>query len=108
LEIRTAQRLVMDNKCHKGFNTSDIPLELCLLQGEIIEFFHAWRRGQPDAAEELADVAIYVLGLASLVGVDLQEEITAKVEKNAQRRYERRNGVLVRVTDDSSDQAASA
>jgi NTP pyrophosphatase (non-canonical NTP hydrolase) len=108
LEIRTAQQLIMDNKRHKGFNTSDVPLELCLLQGEITEFFHAWRRGQPDAAEELADVAIYVFGLASLVGVDLQAEITAKIEKNAKRRYERRNGVPMRVTYDSSDPTASA
>lgn len=88
----------MGNKRRKGFNTSDVPLEICLLQGEIAEFFQAWRRKQDDIGEELADVAIYVLGLAEMVGVDLQAEIINKMRKNAQRTYQRRDdGVMVRV-----------
>ena len=51
------------NKVAKGFNTTDIPLEFCLLQGEIAEAFDAWRKGRADVGEELADVAIYLLGL---------------------------------------------
>jgi NTP pyrophosphatase (non-canonical NTP hydrolase) len=47
--------------------------------------------------EELADVAIYLLGLAEMTGVDLQGEIEAKMTKNASRVYLRlSNGALVK------------
>ena len=47
--------------------------------------------------EELADVAIYLLGLAEMTGVDLQGEIEAKMAKNASRVYRRLpNGALVK------------
>jgi NTP pyrophosphatase (non-canonical NTP hydrolase) len=36
--------------------------------------------------EELADVAIYLLGVAEMTGVDLQQEVEAKIVKNASRR----------------------
>ena len=57
--------------------------------------FDAWRKGCDDFGEELADVAIYLLGLAEMTGVDLQDEIEAKMAKNAARAYQRLpNGVL--------------
>jgi hypothetical protein len=66
-------RLAWENKIAKGFNTTDIPLEFCLLQGEIAEAFDAWRKGREDMGEELADadIAIYLFGLAQMTGVDL-------------------------------------
>ena len=64
MEIRSGQKLAWANKVAKRFNTTNVPLEFCLLQGEIAEAFDAWRKGREDAGEELADVAIYLLGLA--------------------------------------------
>ena len=87
MDIRTAQKLAWQNKVAKGFNTTDVPLEFCLLQGEIAEAFDAWRQGRGDVGEELADVAIYLLGLAEMTGVDLQDQIEAKMTKNAARVY---------------------
>jgi NTP pyrophosphatase (non-canonical NTP hydrolase) len=90
------------NKVAKGFNTTDIPLEFCLLQGEIAEAFDAWRKGREDLGEELADVAIYLLALAEMTGTDLQAEIEAKMAKNAARVYQRLpNGVLAKNNDDT-------
>jgi NTP pyrophosphatase (non-canonical NTP hydrolase) len=101
LEIRSAQRLVWENKLAKGFNTTDVPLEFCLLQGEVAEAFVAWRGRQDDVGEELADVAIYLLSLAEMTGVDLQSEVERKIAKNAARTYRRdeASGVLIRATD---------
>jgi NTP pyrophosphatase (non-canonical NTP hydrolase) len=63
----------------------------------IAEAFDAWRKGREDLGEELADVAIYLLGLAEMTGVDLQDEIEAKMAKNAARVYQRLpNGVLAK------------
>ena len=97
MDLRTAQQLAWKNKQRKGFNTVDVPLEVCLLQGEIAEFFEAWRRGLPDIGEELADVAIYLLGLAEMVDVDLDEQVQWKLAKNEQRRYRIENDVLTKV-----------
>jgi NTP pyrophosphatase (non-canonical NTP hydrolase) len=53
------------------------------------------RRNREDVGEELADVAIYLLSLAEMTGIDLQDEIEAKMAKNAARVYQRLpNGVL--------------
>jgi hypothetical protein len=41
VQIRSAQKLAWENKVAKGFNTTDVPLEFCLLQGEIAEAFDA-------------------------------------------------------------------
>lgn len=101
MEIRTAQRLAWKNKIDKRFNTTDVPLEFCLLQGEVAEAFDAWRRGRDTVGEELADVALFVLSLAEMNGVDLQAAIEEKITKNAGRRYvaDEKSGSLTRVTD---------
>ena len=102
MQIRSAQKLAWENKVAKGFNTTDVPLEFCLLQGEIAEAFDAWRQGREDVGEELADVAIYLLSLAEMTGIDLQDQIEAKMTKNAARVYQRLpNGVLAKRNDDA-------
>ena len=75
MDIRSGQKLAWENKVAKGFNMTNIPLEFCLLQGVMAEAFDAWRKGREDVGEELADVAIYLLGLAEMTGIDLQDEI---------------------------------
>lgn len=99
MDIRLAQEHAWQNKLAKGFNTTDVPLEFCLLISEVAEAFDAWRRDRPDVAEELADIAIFLLGLAEMVGADLQEAVEAKIAVNAARVYSRLpNGVLVKDT----------
>lgn len=87
MDFRSAQKLAWDNKLAKGFNTTDVPLEFCLLQGEVAEAFDAWLKCRADLGEELADVMIYVLSLAQMSGVDIQGEVEAKIAKNATRTY---------------------
>jgi NTP pyrophosphatase (non-canonical NTP hydrolase) len=97
MDIRSVQQLAWANKLAKGFNTTDVPLEFCLLNGEIAEAFDAWRKGRPDLAEELAEAVVFLASLAQMVGADLQETVEAKLAKNAGRAYERMpNGVMVK------------
>ena len=65
MDIRSAQKLVWENKVAKGFNTTDVPLEFCLLQGEVAEAFDAWRKGREDLGEELA-TRVYPLPTGAL------------------------------------------
>jgi NTP pyrophosphatase (non-canonical NTP hydrolase) len=70
-----------------------------LLSGEVAEAFDAWRKGRPQVAEELADTAIFLLGLAEMIGADLQDAVEAKLDANQARVYRRLpNGVLVKDT----------
>lgn len=89
LDIRDAQKRAWDNKVDKGFNTTDVALEFGLLTAEVGEAFTAWRKRKPDFGEELADIALYVMALAEMNGIDLDEEIDSKIHKNVRRTYVR-------------------
>jgi hypothetical protein len=109
VDIRSCQKLAWENKVVKNFNTTDVPLEFCLLQGEVAEAFDAWRKGRNDAGEELADVAIYLFGLAEMLGVGLQDEVAAKLAKNADRVYRPLpNGVLAKAGSEAAEQPSGA
>ena len=61
--------------------------------------WEAWRKKKVDLNEELADIAIYLLGISEMLGFDLADEIEKKVLKNEKRVYKVINGVNVRVSD---------
>ena len=85
------------NKVDKGFNVTDVNKEICLTYGEIAEAYEAWRKKKDDLGEELADVAIHLLGLSEILGVNLENEIQKKVYKNSKREYKVIDGVNTRV-----------
>ena len=94
IDLKQLQREVYQNKVEKGFNITDICREFCYLQGELAEAFEGYDRREPGLGEELADVAIYLLGLAEILHVDLESEIVRKIEINRKRKYVTENGVL--------------
>ena len=83
----------------KGFNVTDINKEFCLLYGEVSEAYEAWRKKKNDVGEELADIAIYLLGLSEILGIDLAAEIEEKMKINLEREYQVVDGVLKRISD---------
>ena len=70
--------------------------EFCLTYGEVAEAYEAWRKKKDDLGEELADVAIYLLGLSEILNIDLEDEILKKVYKNSKREYKVIDGVNTR------------
>ena len=97
VDLQEVQKRVYQNKLNKGFNVTDINMEFCLLYGEVGEAYEAWRKKQPHVGEELADIAIYLLGLSEILGIDLGEEISKKMSINEERKYQVTNGVLSKV-----------
>jgi NTP pyrophosphatase (non-canonical NTP hydrolase) len=68
----------------------NLAISLNLEASEVLEHFQ-WREALDDRqglAEELADVALYLLQIASLSGIDLEEAILAKLEKNYARKWD--------------------
>lgn len=96
--LKELQKKIYQNKVNKGFNTTDIPKEFCLLYGEVGEAYEAYRKKKPDLNEELADIAIYLLGISEILGFDLEKEIENKVKINEKRVYKTIDGVNVRVS----------
>lgn len=95
--MKHLQQRIYANKVAKGFNTSDIYMEFCYAHGELSEAFEAYAKKRGNVGEELADVAIYLLGLAEILGIDLEDEILRKIEVNERREFAVVDGVLTRI-----------
>lgn len=94
LDTKKLQKEIIQNKKEHGFNTTDIKFELLLLYGEVNELFQAWLKDDDqNIGEELADVAIFLLGIAEILDKDLGVEIMEKMKVNKNRIY--RNGKKV-------------
>lgn len=84
IDTKQLQKAVIENKKKHNFNTTDVKFELLLLYGEVNELFQAWlKEDQENINEELADVAIFLLGISEMLG----EDIVKKMKINAKRKY---------------------
>ncbi len=70
MDIRSGQKLAWENKVAKGFNTTDVPLEFCLFQGEVAEAFDAWRKGSAGRTSRLQTYVKIHAGSRNLDDVD--------------------------------------
>ena len=78
------QREILENKKRHKFNTTNIEQEFCYLYGEVREAYEAYVEMWDSFGEELADVAIYLLGISEMLNIDLGKEVELKIEKNVE------------------------
>lgn len=97
MNLKEIQEKILKNKIEKGFNTTNIEKEFCLLNGEVAEAYDAYRKNKEDLGEELADIAIFLLGLSEMLGKNLEFEIKNKMEINKKRKYKDVNGVKIKI-----------
>lgn len=98
MDLETLTQAMNDFVESKGWTDADSPkpqsqrnlaISLVLEAGEVLELFQ-WSDGCEDTdalREELADVMLYLLQLASYSGIDLGEAVMAKLDKNYQREW---------------------
>ena len=68
----------------------NLAISLSLEVSEVLEHFQ-WQDDQPgkdDLASELADVTLYLLQLASICGIDLEQAVLEKLETNQTRKWD--------------------
>lgn len=68
----------------------NLAISLSLEAGEVLEHFQ-WTDDQADADElgdELADVTLYLLQIASVAGIDLEQAVLKKLDRNYGRSWE--------------------
>ena len=89
VDLKELQKEIMRNKVEKGFNTTYVALEFCRAHEELSEAFSKHNKGQDGVAEEIADVAIFVLGMCEILNYDLEKELVRKVNINKNRVYKK-------------------
>ena len=99
MNLKEMQKEIWQNKVNKGFNTTNVEKEFCLLYGEVGKAFNAYNKKKNDLNEEIADIAIYLFGLSEMLGFDLEDEIVKKMRKNKKRVYKSVDGVNIRISD---------
>ena len=63
MEFKKIQKDIWQNKLNKGFNTTDVNKEFCLLYGEVAEAYDAWKKKKDDLYEELENPEmVYLYG----------------------------------------------
>ena len=78
------QKRLYQNKLAKGFNVTDVYRDFCYAYGE------------------LADAMLYILGLAEILGFNMETELLNKMEINEKRQYIQKDGVNIRVGEDET------
>lgn len=80
-----------ENNSQKPQTLRNLAISLVLEASEVLEHFQ-WKDGSSnmnDLSDELADVALYLLQISSLAGIDLEQSILAKLERNYNRKWDR-------------------
>lgn len=98
-----------DRDWRQFHDPKNLAVSICVEAAELLEIFQ-WMSGEQAAqyasknkervSDEIADVAIYLIELADLVGIDLAAAIDAKLDKNAKKYpVEKARGVSTKYTD---------
>ena len=99
MEILQIQKQVIENKINKGFNITNVEKEYSLLYSEEGEANEAFRKKKEDLDLELADVALYLFGIAEILGIDMEDAIQRKLIINKERTYKKIDGVNWKVNE---------
>lgn len=68
----------------------NLAISLVLEAAEVLEHFQWGEKAQSSAQlqDELADVALYLLQIASVSNINLEEAVLSKLQKNYQRKWD--------------------
>lgn len=78
-----------DDGSPKQQSPRNLAISLAIEAAEVLEHYQ-WRADESDRealAGELADVALYLLQLASITGIDLEAAILQKLDENSRREW---------------------
>lgn len=71
---------ILNNKKKRGWNTTDLNMEFCYLNGEVTEAYAAtYLNSTEELAFELADICIFLLGIAGIAKIDLRDILIYKL-----------------------------
>jgi NTP pyrophosphatase (non-canonical NTP hydrolase) len=97
-DLQELQTYIWQKNIDRGFSEESAERKMLMLTEEVGELAKAVRQhigmgfsettSKSEAAEELADVLIITLGLASTLKIDIFEALVSKEAKNAKRKWQ--------------------
>ncbi len=60
MDMKHIQKQIWQNKINKGFNTTDVNKEFCLLYGEVSESYEAYRKKKNEFIKNIDGVNIRI------------------------------------------------
>ncbi|OGO83427.1 MAG: hypothetical protein A2Y18_08530 [Clostridiales bacterium GWD2_32_19] len=99
LNLKTLQKEILQSKVDKGFNATDVNLEFCYIYAQLGVAYEAFRKKKSNSGEELAEIAIFLLGLSEMLDIELEDEILKKMVKNKKKACEKVNRAQIRVSE---------
>jgi NTP pyrophosphatase (non-canonical NTP hydrolase) len=100
-QIQDLQKRAWQTKVKQGFNTTNVDREFNYTYAELAEAYDAHRKQKGTVGEELADTAIFLMGLSEMLGVNLEAEILAKMKTNETRKYAKEHGHHIKIKEES-------
>jgi NTP pyrophosphatase (non-canonical NTP hydrolase) len=98
LTLKDIQEYVDAMATERGFNRTDIAKKFMMLSEEVGELAKAARKragmkladdaSTTDVRDEAADVLIVFVGLCNMLGIDLEQALREKEEKNKKRNWQ--------------------
>lgn len=96
LTIKQITELIMQQAKEKGFGTKpdeiNVAEKIALIHSEVTEAFEAYRHNDFDSDDgfkmELGDVVSRVLHLGGVMGIDIEEQMLKKLDKNKDRKWD--------------------
>jgi NTP pyrophosphatase (non-canonical NTP hydrolase) len=101
MDLKELSQAMQDFVSAKGWYQPDslrqqtprnIAISLCLEAAEVLEHFQ-WAEttaNQEELAAELADVTLYLLQLARLTNIDLEQAVLTKLDRNYRRTWDQK------------------
>jgi NTP pyrophosphatase (non-canonical NTP hydrolase) len=101
MDLKELSQAMQDFVSAKGWYRPDslrqqtprnIAISLCLEAAEVLEHFQ-WsetNQNKQELASELADVTLYLLQLARLTEIDLEQAVLTKLDRNYQRTWDQK------------------
>lgn len=96
IDLTEIQERIYQNKINKGFNVTDIKEEFLNIIKEIAEAIEAYEQSSDELGEELSDIIIYVIGIAAILKIDIENELKKKVDVIEKRKYHQLNGRFIK------------
>ena len=81
IDLKLISQQILENKLRRNFPTNDLGHEIILLKKEVEEVEESVDDLE-NLKQELADVIIFSISIARIIGADIEKEIQDKIEYN--------------------------
>lgn len=98
IDLNSIQSRIYQNKLRNKFNVTDANLEFTNVLREVVEAIDAYNSNSPELGEELADIILFVIGIAAILNINIEHELISKLEINEHRQYKIEHGKFIKIT----------